>query len=133
MSVIYPWAGLALCVAAAGAGWWGYSSGYERGALDIQAAQAQLQVKQFTDQVQRLHVDLQASTQASRQMRDGLSRLENRQSLSTQELKNALHKNAADPVVCRFDVDSMRILAASRAAAAQAAASGIRGALPAAD
>ncbi|MFT0531617.1 hypothetical protein ACMHYJ_02110 [Castellaniella hirudinis] len=129
----YAWGVVALCFAAAGAAWFGYSKGYDRGALDVRAVQSQQQVAQLTGQLGRLHADLQASATASRQLREGLAKLAQRQTSSTQELKNALQKNAADPVLCRFDVDSMRIIDTARAAAAQAAAGGIRGALPASD
>jgi hypothetical protein len=133
MSVTYASAALALCLAAAGAGALGYSTGYTRGARDVRGEQAAQQAAQLSDQVRGMRADLQASAASSSQLRAGLARLERHQTSSTQELKNALQKNAADPVLCRFDADSMRIIDAARAAAAQAAAGGIRGALPAAD
>lgn len=45
---------------------------------------------------------------------------------STQELKNALQKTAAERVGCRFDADSLRLLDDARTRAIDAATGGLR-------
>ncbi|RGP57278.1 hypothetical protein ASB58_00935 [Pseudomonas abyssi] len=51
---------------------------------------------------------------------------------TTKELTDALALTAAERAQCRFDDDSMRHTAAARDRAAQAAAGGLGGAVPAA-
>lgn len=73
---------------------------------------------------------LQAN-KASAAMRASLVRLDAEQRETTKELKDVLFQTRGDRMLCRFDDDSLRIVRQARERAASAAASGIRGALPA--
>ena len=129
----YAYAALALIVTGAGGAWAGYGQGYDQGVLVTTSQQNADQVEDLGQRLTGLADDVRAGAEVSRQVREIMTKIASAQSASTRDLKNALAKNAADPVLCRFDADSMRIIEAARAAAAQAAAGGIRGALPAAD
>ncbi|WP_313377792.1 hypothetical protein [Achromobacter insolitus] len=126
------WSVAAVVCAAILAWLWGDSRGYDRGRLEVRAewdrdARTRAETS-LTAVVRGLH----DSTQASKEMRTALAGLEGQNSKSTLELKNALKSNRGNsPVLCRFDADSMRILAEARDRAAALAARGIRGTLSA--
>lgn len=130
MNIAY--AAVAVLAVGIAAGWVGNSMGYDRGVLETTAAHDAAQVENLGAQIAEHTVAINASNSASRDMRLALNRLAATEKSTTTELKNALAKNAADPVLCRFDDDSMRIIAASRERAAHAAASGVRSTVPAA-
>ena len=106
--------------------------GYARGQADAQATQAKQDVDTLTKAMQTTNDAIAASNKASIDMRNLLGQIEKSGQTSTKELKNALAKNHADPVICKFDADSMRIIAEARARAADRAAGGIRETVPAA-
>lgn len=121
---------VAVLVASAGAGWLGYARGYNQGELAQRSRTDAAQIRDLSNQLTNIAADARASAQASRAARNMMTKIETAQGTSTRELKHALERNQTDPVLCRFDIDSMRIIEAAREAAARAAASGIGGALP---
>ncbi|WP_146030575.1 hypothetical protein [Castellaniella caeni] len=122
---------VAVLLASAGAGWLGYGRGYDQGELAQRSRTDAAQIRSLSGQLTTIAANAQAAADDSRTIRNTMTKIENAQAASTQELKDALKRNKTDPVLCRFDADSMRIIAAARAAAARAAAGGIDGALPA--
>lgn len=127
------WSVAAVLCAAALAWFWGDSRGYDRGRLEVRAEWERDARTRAETALTAVVKGLNDSTQASREMRTALAGLEGSNSQSTLELKNALKNNRSNsPVLCRFDADSMRILADARDRAAALAAGGVRGALPAA-
>ncbi|QEA14261.1 hypothetical protein [Comamonas flocculans] len=112
------------------------AAGYARGHADGKAAEAARQdaatVKAMGEQLQA-HADLlKRSNVASQAMRAAATRLESANQQTTREMSDALFATAPSRTDCMFPDGVMRGLGAARDRAAQAAASGIRGALPAA-
>lgn len=127
------WSVAAVLCAAILAWFWGDTRGYARGRLAVQAEWDRDARTRAETSLSSVVKGLHDSTQASREMRTALAGLEGRNSQSTLELKNALKNNrGSSPVLCRFDADSMRLLAEARDRAAALAAGGIRSAMPAA-
>ena len=122
-------AGLLLAVAT-GIGGYGYGldqgKALERGRQDGQAVDA------ITQQL-AAHADLvKRSGAASKGMRTAVAQLERANTHTTTEIADALTTTAPERADCVFPTGVMRGLSDARDRAAQAAASGIRGALPAA-
>ncbi|MBU1352113.1 MAG: hypothetical protein KKB95_09495 [Gammaproteobacteria bacterium] len=120
-------AGLLVAIAA-GIGGYGYGldqgKALEKGHQDAQALDAI--TKQIT-----AHADLvKRSGAASKGMRAATAQLEKANTQTTTEIADALTTTATDRVGCVFPAGVMRGLDEARARAAQAAASGVRGALP---
>jgi hypothetical protein len=120
-------AGVLLIAAAGAAGYWrGHASGQaaelaRQNAATVEAVRQQLQT----------HADLvKRSGAASRDMRAAVARLEQTNAITTSELADVLQLTAADRADCRFPADVMRGLSEARDRAADAAAGGIRRALP---
>lgn len=112
----------------------GSAGGYWRGDVDGNArAVAKQDAKSVTDLRNLIdsHKNLiDAAGQASRGMRLAVARRQSADAQSTKEIQDALSQTAGDRAGCLFPADSMRQLAEARARAAEAAAGGIRGALP---
>ena len=122
-------AGLLLAVAA-GIGGHGYGlvqgQALEKGRRDGQALDT------LTAQISA-HADLvKRSGAASRSMREAAAQLEQANIKTTTEMADALATTAPDRADCVFPADVLRGLQSARDRAAEAAASGIRSALPAA-
>jgi hypothetical protein len=120
-------AGLLLAIAA-GVGGYGYGldqgKALEKGRQDSKALDA------VTEQLSA-HADLvKRSGAASRSMRTAMAQLEKANTQTTTEMADALTTTALDRADCVFPPGVMRGLEAARDRAAQAAASGVRGALP---
>ena len=120
-------AGLLLAIAA-GVGGYGYGldqgKALEKGRQDSKALEA------VTEQLSA-HADLvKRSSAASRSMRTALAQLEKANTQTTTEIADALTTTAPERADCVFPPGVMRGLEAARDRAAEAAASGIRGALP---
>ena len=120
-------AGLLLAVAT-GIGGYGYGldqgKALERGRQDGQAVDA------ITQQL-AAHADLvKRSGAASKGMRTAVAQLERANTQTTTEIADALTTTAPERADCVFPPDVVRGLQAARDRAAEAAASGIRGALP---
>ena len=120
--------GLLLAMLTGSVGTW---VGYDQGRAAAQAQQDHDTAQALSKSLQQASDAINQANTASNDMRAALNKLQTAQGSSTQELKNALAKNHADPVVCRFDADSMRILADARERATQAAAGGVLSAVPA--
>ena len=122
-------AGLLLAVAT-GIGGYGYGldqgKALERGRQDGQAVDA------ITQQL-AAHADLvKRSGAASKGMRTAVAQLEKANTQTTTEIADALTTTAPERADCVFPPDVVRGLQGARDRAAEAAASGIRGALPSA-
>ena len=120
-------AGLLLAVAT-GIGGYGYGldqgKALEKGRQDGQALDA------ITQQL-TAHADLvKRSGAANRGMRAAVAQLERANTHTTTEIADALTTTAPERADCVFPTGVMRGLSDARDRAAQAAASGIRGALP---
>lgn len=127
------WSIVAALVSAAISGLLGYDAGYDSGALAVQAEHDRADVVSLGTRLNQVADDVQQSHAASKAMREALARIEAADKTSTKELKNALAKTALQRVLCSFDADSMRLIAAAADAADQRAAGGVRGAVPAGD
>lgn len=120
-------AGLLLAIAA-GVGGYGYGldqgKALEKGRQDSKALEA------VTEQLSA-HADLvKRSSAASRSMRTAMAQLEKANTQTTTEIADALTTTALERADCVFPSDVVRGLQGARDRAAEAAASGIRGALP---
>lgn len=118
---------LILSMLTGGAGIW---VGYDQGRAAAQAKQDHDAAQALSKSLQQASDAINQANTASNDMRTALNKLQTAQGSSTQELKNALAKNHSS-TVCHLDPDSMRILDQARASAAQAAAGGVLGAVPA--
>ena len=117
-----------LLAAAAGIGGYGYGldqgKALEKGRQDSKALEA------VTEQLSA-HADLvKRSSAASRSMRTAMAQLEKANTQTTTEIADALTTTAPERADCVFPPDVVRGLQGARDRAAEAAASGIRGALP---
>jgi hypothetical protein len=86
------------------------------------------QLTDIIDTGKTLASDAAEASKAMRAITDSRTRANN---LTTKDLENALAKTAGNRVDCRFDADVMRQLDAARQSAAEAAAGGLRGTVPA--
>ena len=119
-----------LLAAAAGIGGYGYGldqgKALEKGRQDSKALEA------VTEQLSA-HADLvKRSSAASRSMRTAMAQLEKANTQTTTEIADALTTTAPERADCVFPADVVRGLQGARDRAAEAAASGVRGALPSA-
>ena len=120
-------AGLVLAVATGIAG---YGYGIDQGKALEKGRQDASALKTLTDQV-NVHADLvKRSSAASRSMRTAVAQLEKANTQTTTEIADALTTTAPERADCVFPPDVVRGLQGARDRAAEAAASGIRGALP---
>ena len=120
-------AGLLLAIAA-GVGGYGYGldqgKALEKGRQDSKALEA------VTEQLSA-HADLvKRSGAANKGMRTALAQLDKANTQTTTEIADALTTTAPERADCVFPPDVVRGLQGARDRAAEAAASGIRGALP---
>ena len=121
--------GLLLAVAA---GIGGYGYGLDQGKALEKGRQDAKALETITDQI-NAHADLvKRSGAASKGMRAAVAQLERANTLTTTEIADALTTTAPERADCVFPTGVMRGLSDARDRAAQAAASGIHGALPAA-
>lgn len=125
------WAVVAVALGGAGGAWLGYDSGHASGVLETQAKRDSARVGELTTVLKAVQDDRVQSAENNAAMRSAIAAVLKQDQDSTKELKNALAKTKSDPVVCRFDADSMRLLSAAADAADQRAAGGIRGPVPA--
>ena len=120
--------GCLLLAAAAGIGGYGY--GLDQGKALEKGRQDGKSLETITDQI-AAHADLvKRSGAASRGMRAAVAQLETANTQTTTEIADALTTTAPERADCVFPAGVMRGLSEARDRAAQAAASGIRGALP---
>ena len=119
-----------LLAAAAGIGGYGY--GLDQGKALEKGRQDGKALETITDQI-NAHADLvKRSGAASKGMRAAVAQLEKANTQTTTEMADALTITASDRADCVFPSGVMRGLEAARDRAAQATASGVRGALPSA-
>lgn len=119
--------GLLLAVAA---GIGGYGYGLDQGKALEKGRQDAKALETITDQI-AAHADLvKRSGAASKGMRAAVAQLERANTQTTTEIADALTTTAPERADCMFPPDVVRGLQAARDRAAEAAASGIRGALP---
>ena len=125
-------AALAGFVLAAGTGIAGYVCGIDQGKALEKGRQDGKALETITDQI-NAHADLvKRSGAASKGMRAAVAQLEKANTQTTTEIADALTTTAPERADCVFPPGVMRGLSEARDRAAQAAASGIRGALPSA-
>ena len=131
MSAASPVAIAGLLVAiAAGVGGYGY--GLDQGKALEKGRQDAKALETITDQI-AAHADLvKRSGAASKGMRAAVAQFEKANTQTTREIADALTSTAPDRADCVFPADVLRGLQSARDRAAEAAASGIRSALPAA-
>ena len=121
--------GLLLAVAA---GIGGYGYGLDQGKALEKGRQDAKALETITDQI-AAHADLvKRSGAASKGMRAAVAQLEKANTQTTREIADALTSTAPDRADCVFPADVVRGLQSARDRSAEAAASGIRSALPAA-
>ena len=121
--------GLLLAVAA---GIGGYGYGLDQGKALEKGRQDAKALETITDQI-AAHADLvKRSGAASKGMRAAVAQFEKANTQTTREIADALTSTAPDRADCVFPADVLRGLQSARDRAAEAAASGIRSALPAA-
>ena len=119
-----------LLAAAAGIGGYGY--GLDQGKALEKGRQDAKALETITDQI-AAHADLvKRSGAASKGMRAAVAQFEKANTQTTREIADALTSTAPDRADCVFPADVLRGLQSARDRAAEAAASGIRSALPAA-
>ena len=120
-------AGLLVAIAA-GVGGYGY--GLDQGKALEKGRQDGKALETITDQI-AAHADLvKRSGAASKGMRAAVAQFEKANTQTTREIADALTSTAPERADCVFPPDVVRGLQAARDRAAEAAASGIRGALP---
>ena len=123
-------AALAGLVLAVGTGRAGYGYGIDQGKALEKGRQDGKALETITEQI-AAHADLvKRSGAASKGMRAAVAQLERANTLTTTEIADALTTTAPERADCVFPPGVMRGLSEARDRAAQAAASGIRGALP---
>ena len=123
-------AALAGLVLAVGTGLAGYGYGIDQGKALEKGRQDAKALETITDQI-AAHADLvKRSGAASKGMRAAVAQLEKANTQTTTEIADALTTTAPERADCVFPTDVVRGLQAARDRAAEAAASGIRGALP---
>lgn len=114
----------------------GLGVGYWRGDLDASAREVAKQdaqtVKDLTGLIQSQKDLIADAGKASAAMRGAVALRQKSDAQSTKELRDALSKTASERAGCLFPADVMRQLAEAHGRAAQAAAGGVRGALPSA-
>ena len=121
--------GLLLAVAA---GIGGYGYGLDQGKALEKGRQDAKALETITDQI-AAHADLvKRSGAANKGMRTALAQLDKANTQTTTEIADALTTTALERADCVFPPDVVRGLQGARDRAAEAAASGIRGALPSA-
>ena len=119
-----------LLAAAAGIGGYGY--GLDQGKALEKGRQDAKALETITDQI-AAHADLvKRSGAASKGLRAAVAQFEKANTQTTREIADALTSTAPDRADCVFPADVLRGLQSARDRAAEAAASGIRSALPAA-
>lgn len=119
--------GLLLAVAA---GIGGYGYGLDQGKALEKGRQDGKTLETITDQI-AAHADLvKRSGTANKGMRAAVAQLEKANTHTTTEIADALTTTAPERADCVFPPDVVRGLQGARDRAAEAAASGIRGALP---
>ncbi len=108
----------------------GFGGGYSRGQAAQVADQNANTVKQLGDQIQA-HEDLvKRSTAANQALRQTMLARKKADKQSTEVLNHELNSTADSRAGCVFPVGVMRELATAHERAAQAATSGIAGAVP---
>lgn len=119
--------GLLLAVAA---GIGGYGYGLDQGKALEKGRQDGKALETITEQI-AAHADLvKRSGAANKGMRTALAQLDKANTQTTTEIADALTTTAPERADCVFPPDVVRGLQGARDRAAEAAASGIRGALP---
>lgn len=120
-------AGLLLSVVTAGGG---YVYGLAQGKTLERGEQAAKAVDAITAQLAAHAALVKRSSAASRELRNAVALREQADKKSSEELSHELAETADSRAGCVFPAGVMRNLAAARDRAAEAAARGIRGAVP---
>lgn len=116
----------AVCIAAGGGYALGEFRGHASGVLEIQAQQDATKARTLADGLKTLQDQVADSLAANQSVRAAMTSLETQNKTSSTELKNAIAKSRpAGAVVCHFDPDSMRIIAAAADRADALAANGL--------
>lgn len=131
-AVVVVWAALALLAGLGIGGLTGTLYGRHTGAEEQLGRAARSQVEDLTALIDSQKGLVKAANDAGAAMRRAIDRRAAADAQSTKELRDALSETADSRVDCVFGPDVMRQLAEARDRAAQAAAGGLLGALPAA-
>ncbi|MCL1960501.1 MAG: hypothetical protein FWG56_01690 [Desulfovibrionaceae bacterium] len=123
---------LATLIAMLASGFGGYNLGRGNGVAAQQARQDHQAVADLAGLLDSHANLIKQADAASLAMRQAAARREAADRQTTKELRHALDSTAGARAGCLFDSGVLRQLAAARDRAAQAAAGGVRGALPAA-
>ena len=107
-------------------------AGYEKGLAAGQAECQQQTIDELTVLITSSQYLVSKAHDVSQQLTTSTTARVQADQKSTQELSDALALTADERAQCRFDDDSMRHTAAARDRAAEAAAGGLGGAVPAA-
>jgi|TARA_Y100001001_G_scaffold105075_1_gene102777 chromosome segregation ATPase len=129
----YLIAGALVIAAALGLRWLlGYveDAGHQQGKLEAQLACSGAQTQQLQDLISSTKGLTEQAHAASTALNLSISARQQADANTTKELTDALDRTAAERAQCRFDDDSMRHTTAARDRAAEAAASGLGGAVP---
>ncbi|MGH1447897.1 MAG: hypothetical protein ACRBBM_00530 [Pseudomonadaceae bacterium] len=130
----YLIAGALLIAAALGARWlldYVEDAGHQRGLLEAQLACSGAQTQQLQDLISSTKALAEQAHATSTALNHSIGARQQADANTTKELTDALALTAAERAQCRFDDDSMRHTAAARDRAAEAAAGGLGGAVPA--
>ncbi|WKE65059.1 hypothetical protein PVT67_15555 [Gallaecimonas kandeliae] len=127
-----PWIALAILSAFLLGSAGGFWKGWHDGALSVTAAQDQAQLQSLNQVITNQRSLIKEANSASARLAQLGSSRAAQDAATTQALKEMLHETASLRAQCRFDAGVMRQLVAARARAAQAAAGGLDGAVPAA-
>lgn len=122
--------GLVACIACAGAG---YTYGRSDGKATEVAASNAKTVEDLRGQLAAHAALVKDSGTASRSMRTALAERQKHDDKTSKDFRDALTATADSRAGCVFPTDVMRQLRAARDRAAEAAALGVRGSVPAAD
>jgi len=120
-------AALTACLAGTVGGYW---YGHDQGVLAESARRDGRAVKDLGALIESHKGLIRQAAAASKAMRTAVARRAAQDAQSTQEIRDALTATAASRDGCVFPAGVMRQLADARERAAQAAAGGVRGALP---
>ncbi|EAP1480019.1 hypothetical protein JMI38_001794 [Salmonella enterica] len=111
-----------------GSVWFIWHQGYERGEADVRLEVANQKTQQAADSLNQFIAGTRQLTAQANQASTLLAQQINARQLadekSTEAIREALKKNAASRVGCRFDADVMQELARAREQAATTATSG---------
>lgn len=125
-----PWSIVIILLTGVAAFAIGRGTGYSAGKATQQAQTdraAVIQLEEIVESSAALVINANAASNAMRAQTAARAAADRK---TTKELRDVLELTSGDRMLCRFDADSMRLIAQARERATQSAAGGIRGAVP---